>query len=65
MVDGGDRIGAKGDFVGYGRSSGVRTDVTSGGTLMELSSRGKIARREWYVQQSGWQQVLEGRGLSE
>jgi hypothetical protein len=65
LVDGGDRLGVKGDFVGYGRSSGVKTELTSGGTLMELSSRGKIARQEWFVEQNGWQRVLEAMGLSE
>jgi hypothetical protein len=65
LVDGGDRLGVKGDFVGYGRSSGVKTELTSGGTLMELSSRGKIARQEWFVEQNGWQRVLEAVGLSE
>jgi ketosteroid isomerase-like protein len=65
LIDGGDRIGLKGDFVGYGRGSGVKTEVTSGGTVMELSSRGKIARQEWFVEQNGWQRVLEAMGLSE
>ena len=31
---------------------------------MTLSSRGKIARQEWFVQPNGWQQVLEAVGLS-
>ena len=65
VVDGGDRLAIKGDFVGYGRSSGVKTELTSGGTGMELSSRGKIARQEWFVEQNGWQRVLEAMGLSE
>jgi hypothetical protein len=53
------------DGVGVGRGSGVKTEVTSGGTVMELSSRGKIARQEWFVEQNGWQRVLEAAGLSE
>ena len=55
----------RGDFVGYGRGSGVKTELTSGGTAMELSSRGKIARQEWFVEQNGWQRTLEAAGLSE
>jgi hypothetical protein len=65
LVDCGDRIAVKGDFVGYGRGSGVKTELTSGGTLMAISSRGKIARQEWFVEQNGWQRVLEAAGLSE
>jgi ketosteroid isomerase-like protein len=65
LVDGGDRVAVRGDFVGYGRGSGVKTEVTSGGTAMELSSRGKITRQEWMVEQDAWQQVLEAAGLSE
>jgi ketosteroid isomerase-like protein len=59
VVDGGDRIAVRGDFVGYGRGSGAKTELRAGGTVMELSSRGKIARQEWFVEQNGWQRVLE------
>ena len=65
LVDADGRVAVRGDFVGYGRGSGVRTEVKSGGTVMELSSRGKIARQEWFVEQNGWQRVLEAAGLSE
>jgi SnoaL-like domain len=65
LVDSGDRLAVRGDFVGYGRGSGVKTELTSGGTLMEISSRGKIARQEWFVEQNGWERVLEAAGLSE
>jgi ketosteroid isomerase-like protein len=65
LVDSGDRLAVRGDFVGYGRGSGVKTELTSGGTVMELSSRGKIARQEWFVEQNGWQRALEAAGLSE
>ena len=65
LVDGGDRVAVRGDFVGYGRGSGAKTVLTSGGTLMELSSRGKIVRQEWMVEQDSWQQVLEAGGLRE
>ena len=64
LVDGGDLLAARGDFVGYGRGSGVKTELTSGGTVMELSSRGKIARQEWFVEQNGWQRTLKAAGLS-
>jgi ketosteroid isomerase-like protein len=64
LVDGGDRLAVRGDFVGYGRGSGVKTELTSGGTVMELSSRGKIARQEWFVEQNGWQRTLEAAGMS-
>jgi hypothetical protein len=43
----------------------VKTELTSGGGLIELSSRGKIARREWFVEQNGWQRVLKAGGLRE
>jgi hypothetical protein len=59
VIDGGERIALRGDFVGYGRGSGAKTELTSGGTLMELSRRGKIARQEWFVEQNGWERVLE------
>jgi ketosteroid isomerase-like protein len=62
VVDAGDRIAVRGDFVGHGRGSGVKTELTSGGTLMELSARGKIARQEWFVEQNGWQRVLAAMG---
>jgi ketosteroid isomerase-like protein len=65
LVDGGDRVAVRGNFVGYGRGSGVKTEVTSGGTAMELSSRGKITRQEWMVEQDAWQQVLEAARLRE
>jgi hypothetical protein len=55
----------RGDFVGYGRDSGAKTELISGGTLMELSSRGKIARQEWFVEQNGWQRVIEAMSLPE
>ena len=65
LVDAGDRLAVRGDFVGYGRGSGVKTEPTSGGTVMEISSRGKIARQEWFVEQNGWQRTLQAAGLSE
>ena len=65
LVDAGDRVAVRGDFIGYGRGSGVKTELTSGRTVMEISSRGKIARQEWFVEQNGWQRTLKAAGLSE
>jgi hypothetical protein len=65
LVDAGDRVAVRGDFIGYGRGSGVKTELTSGRTVMEISSRGKIARQEWFVEQNGWQRTLKAGGLSE
>jgi hypothetical protein len=45
LVDSGDRLAVRGDFVGYGRGSGVKTELTSGGTVMELSSRARSRAR--------------------
>ena len=63
LVDAGDRVAVRGDFVGYGRGSGVKTELTAGGTVMEISSLGKIMRQEWFVEQNGWQRTLEAAGL--
>jgi hypothetical protein len=54
VVDGGDRIAVRTDFVGYGRRSGVKTDVRDGGTVVVFSERGLVARQHWYVEQDGW-----------
>jgi ketosteroid isomerase-like protein len=65
VLDAGDQVAVRGDFVAYGRGSGAQTALTAGGTLMELSSRGKIARQQWFVEQNGWQRVLDAMGRSE
>jgi ketosteroid isomerase-like protein len=39
IADGGDRVAIRGDFVGYGRRSGVKTDVSDGGTAVAFSAR--------------------------
>jgi ketosteroid isomerase-like protein len=52
LVDGGDRLGVKGDFVGYGRSSGAKTELRSGrnadGALLARQDRppGVVRRAE-------------------
>ena len=65
IVDGGDRLAIRGDFRGYGRSSGAETEVINGGTAIKLSERGLIAWQEWFVEQDGWKRALETVGLSE
>ena len=65
IADGGDRIAVRGDFVGYGRNSGVKTDLKDGGTAVKFSARGLIAWQEWFVEPAGWGKALEAVGLSE
>jgi hypothetical protein len=65
VVDGGDRVAVRGDFLGYGRGSGAETAVPSGGTAAKVSDRGLVIWQEWFVQQNGWQRALEAVGLSE
>jgi SnoaL-like domain len=65
VADGGDRIAVRTDFVGYGRSSGVRTAVTDGGTAVKLSARGLVVWQEWFTEQHGWTKALEAVGLRE
>jgi predicted ester cyclase len=60
-----DNIAVRGDFVGYGRSSGVKTDLSNGGTAVKLSPRGLIVWQEWFVEQDGWMKTLEAAGLYE
>ena len=63
VADGGDRIAVRGDFVGYGRSSGVQTAVKDGGTAIKFSARGLVAWQEWFAEQDGWTKALEAAGL--
>jgi SnoaL-like protein len=65
VVDGGDRVAVRGDFLGYGRGSGAETAVPSGGTAAKVSDRGLVIWQEWFVQQDGWKKALEAVGLSE
>jgi ketosteroid isomerase-like protein len=65
VVDGGDRLAVRGDFVGYGRSSGVETAVNDGATAVRFSARGLIVWQEWFVEQDAWQRALAAVGLSE
>jgi hypothetical protein len=64
IVDGGDRIAVRGDFVAYGRTSGVKTALSDGATAIRFSPRGRIAWQEWFVE-DGWEQALAAIGLSE
>ena len=65
VVDGGDRIAVRADFVGHGRGSGAETAVVSGGTAVKLSDRGLATWQEWFAEQDGWTKALEAVGLSE
>jgi ketosteroid isomerase-like protein len=65
VADGGDRIAVRADFVGFGRSSGVRTSIKDGGTAVRLSARGRAVWQEWFVEQDGWKRALEAVGLRE
>jgi ketosteroid isomerase-like protein len=65
VVDGGDRIAVRTDFVGYGRGSGAETTVTDGGTAIRLSDRGQATWQEWFAEQGGWTKALKAVGLSE
>ena len=64
VVDGGDRLAIKGDFVGYGRGSGAQTAIPDGATAVRLSDRGLVEWQEWFVEE-GWRRALEAVGLSE
>ena len=65
VVDGGDRVAVRGDFLGYGRGSGAETAVPRGGTAAKVSDRGLVIWQEWFVQQGGWTKALKSVGLSE
>ena len=64
IADGGDRIAVRGDFVGYGRISGVKTDLRDGATALKYSERGLIVWQEWFAEQDGWRKALEAIGLT-
>jgi hypothetical protein len=65
VADGGNRIAVRGDFVGFGRSSGVKTALNDGGTAVRFSARGLVVWQEWFVEQNGWEKALAAVGLSE
>lgn len=65
VADGGDRLAFKGDFVGYGRGSGAKTELSSGGTALRLSDRGRVEWQKWFVAQDGWAEALAAAGLSD
>lgn len=65
IADGGDRIAVRGDFVGYGRMSGVKTEVSDGSTAIRYSAGGLIAWQEWFTEQDAWAKALEAVGLSD
>jgi hypothetical protein len=65
IADGGDRMAIRADFTGYGRGSGVKTELIDAGTAMKFSSRGLAVWQEWFAEQGGWTRSLEVLGLSE
>jgi hypothetical protein len=65
IVDGGDRVAIRANFLGVGRGSGVETSITDAGTAIRFSDRGTATWQEWFVEQGGWQKTLEAVGLSE
>jgi hypothetical protein len=64
IADGGDRLAVRTDFVGYGRGSGAKTELTGGGTAAKVSDRGLVTWQGWFVDQGGWEQALQSVGLS-
>jgi ketosteroid isomerase-like protein len=65
VVDGGDRLAIRVDFLGYGRASGAEIAVSDAGTAVRLSERGLVVWQEWFVEQGGWSQAVEAAGLAE
>lgn len=59
VIDGGDRLAVRADFVGYGRTSGAVTAVESGATAVKFSDRGLIAWQEWFIEQDAWRRALD------
>jgi len=60
-----DRMAVRTDFVGYGRGSGAKTELTGGGTAAKFSDRGLVTWQGWFVDQGGWEQALQAVGLSD
>ena len=58
VTDSGDRLAIRGDFVGYGRTSGVKTALSDGATAIKFSARGLVTWQEWFVEPDGWQKAL-------
>jgi ketosteroid isomerase-like protein len=65
VVDRGDRLAIRADFVGHGRISGAQTTLKDVGTLVEYSPWNRIARQEWFVESGGWRRALEAVGRSD
>lgn len=61
IIDLGDRIVLRSEMTGTGRASGARTEQTWG-SVIELSSRGRIARQHIYWT---WEETLAAAGLTE
>jgi ketosteroid isomerase-like protein len=65
LADGGDRLAVRCDLYARGRASGVPTTVKSAGMAYFLSSRGRVAKQNVYMEDGGWTKALEAAGLSE
>jgi hypothetical protein len=63
IADGGDRVAVRADFLAHGGSSGVRIDISDGGTAVWLSPRGLAARQDWFIEAGGWAKACEAAGL--
>ena len=63
VVDGGDRLAIRADFVGYGRGSGAETTLNDGGTAVRLSPTGAVVWQEWFAEPDGWNKALEAVSL--
>lgn len=55
IVDRGDALAVRADFIGYGQASGAETALKDAGTALRLSERGLVAWQGWYVEQGGWE----------
>ena len=65
VVDGGERVAIRADFVAYGRTSGARTEIRNGGSAVRFSNRGLVAWQEWFGEDAGWEKALRSAGLDQ
>lgn len=64
VVDAGDRLAVRTDFVAHGRTSGAETTLTDAGTVVTLSPGGKAVRQEWFVENGGWREAMDAMGIA-
>ncbi len=65
VVDGGDRLAVRLNLDTRGRASGATTAIRNAGSAYFLSSRGRVAKQNFYMEAGGWGMALEATGLSE